>query len=140
MSVAYGGVLVDEQGRVLLREPSDHFGGYVWTFAKGTPDPGETPEQTALREVREETGFEAEVIGRLPVAVAGSTTCNVYFLMRPRRCIGEPDWETQSLRWVTPDEARALIEQTTNERGRVRDLTVLEAALRLLAVLTDPSL
>jgi 8-oxo-dGTP pyrophosphatase MutT (NUDIX family) len=32
-----------------------------WTLAKGTPDPGETLEETALREVREETGLEVEL-------------------------------------------------------------------------------
>ena len=45
---AYGGVLIDDAGRILLREPTDHFGGYVWTFAKGRIDKGETPEQAAL--------------------------------------------------------------------------------------------
>ena len=33
----------------------------VWALPKGTPDPGESREQTALREVREETGLEVEV-------------------------------------------------------------------------------
>ena len=36
-----------------------------WSLAKGTPDPGETLEQTALREVREETGLEVEINGSL---------------------------------------------------------------------------
>ncbi len=32
-----------------------------WSLAKGTPDPGENLEETALREVREETGLEVEI-------------------------------------------------------------------------------
>ncbi len=32
-----------------------------WSLAKGTPDPGETMEETALREVREETGLDVEI-------------------------------------------------------------------------------
>ena len=36
-----------------------------WSLAKGTPDPGETLEETALREVREETGLEVEIEGPL---------------------------------------------------------------------------
>lgn len=32
---AYGGVMINDRGEVQLREPVNHFGGYVWTFAKG---------------------------------------------------------------------------------------------------------
>ncbi len=35
--------------------------GYSWCLAKGTPESGETLEQTALREVQEETGLEVEI-------------------------------------------------------------------------------
>ncbi len=36
---AYGGVLINEQGQVLLRKVTNDFGGARWTFAKGRPDP-----------------------------------------------------------------------------------------------------
>ena len=36
-----------------------------WWLAKGTPDAGETLEETALREVREETGLEVKLDGSL---------------------------------------------------------------------------
>lgn len=32
----------------------------LWGLPKGTPNEGETPEETALREVREETGLEVK--------------------------------------------------------------------------------
>ena len=34
----------------------------LWALPKGTPDPGETIEETALREVREETGLEVRIL------------------------------------------------------------------------------
>ncbi|MFL5776865.1 MAG: NUDIX domain-containing protein, partial [Chloroflexota bacterium] len=37
----------------------------TWTLPKGTPDPGETREETALREVREETGLDVRIRGPL---------------------------------------------------------------------------
>lgn len=39
----------------------------MWGLPKGTPDPGETLEQTALREVREETGLEVRIVKKIGV-------------------------------------------------------------------------
>lgn len=129
LAAAWGGVLVDHQGRVLLREPAGHYDGYVWTFAKGRQDSGETPEQTALREVLEETGYPARIVASLPGLHAGGTTVTGYFLMLPA---GEPGAfgpaETAAIRWVDFDEAAALIARTRNATGRARDLAVLAAA------------
>ena len=37
----------------------------VWALPKGLIDEGERPEETALREVAEETGVEARLVGKL---------------------------------------------------------------------------
>lgn len=125
---AYGGILLTRSGRILLREPTNHYDGYVWTYAKGRPDNGDTPEQTALREVREETGYEAEVVDVLPGVFKGGTTTNAFFVMRHIGPPGRADWETASMRWVDFHEAEVLIGQTTNSVGRVRDQAILQAA------------
>lgn len=129
--VSYGGVVFDDQGKVLLREPRGHFGGYVWTFPKGRSDPGESAEQTALREVREETGIEAGILAPIPGNFRGSTTDNTYFLMAFKAVADKPDRETASICWVTTDEAAQRISQTIIETGRARDLAVLKTAVDL---------
>ncbi|MSR55915.1 MAG: NUDIX domain-containing protein [Gemmataceae bacterium] len=130
--VAYGGLVIDADGRVLLREPKNHFGGYVWTFPKGRPDPDETPEEAAVREVEEETGYAARILQAIPGSFEGATTQTRFFLMAAGPQVREPDWETQEIRWATFAEARELIALTTYVQGRERDLAVLAAAEKLL--------
>jgi 8-oxo-dGTP pyrophosphatase MutT (NUDIX family) len=127
-AATYGGVLIDEAGRVLLREPTNHYLGYVWTFAKGTPEPGETPLQTALKEVQEETGYAAEPFDVLPQTYVGTGGSTAFYLMRPVGAQGKPDGETASTRWVSFDEAPDLIRLTQVIAGRKRDLHILSDA------------
>ncbi|QEI08906.1 NUDIX domain-containing protein [Pigmentiphaga aceris] len=133
-AVAYGAVIMDARGNLLLREVKNHYDGYVWTFAKGRPDPGETPRQTALREVFEETGVVARILTPVPGEFLGGTTINRYFLMlaTPDVTLAFDNAETSSLCWATPDQARERLGLTTNATGRKRDLAVLEAALACL--------
>jgi 8-oxo-dGTP pyrophosphatase MutT (NUDIX family) len=132
---AYGGVIFDANGLTLLREPTNHFGNYVWTFAKGRPEKGETPEQAALREVIEETGYPCRVVGVLPKAFAGTTTSSAFFLMVPIGPQGEFSDETSQTRWVEVAEARRLIRQTKVAAGVTRDLAVLAAAVKAIKAL-----
>ena len=131
---AAGGVVFDDEGRVLLVEPRGHFAGYVWTFPKGRLDAGESHAAAALREVHEESGVTACIVESEPGLQAcigvleGDLTQTRYFLMR-KLATGAPlDAETQSVCWAEPEEAATMIAQTVNPLGRARDKRVLEDA------------
>jgi 8-oxo-dGTP diphosphatase len=112
---AAGGV-VERDGRVLLvhRPRYDD-----WTFPKGKLDPGESFEDAALREVEEETGVRCTLGRELPPTsyeVNGRPKLVRYWLMSPDAELDfAPNDETDDIRWVTPDEARALL---TYDRDR----------------------
>lgn len=52
-------VIRDKQGRVLLEKRSDCG---MWGLPGGAIEPGESVREAALREVKEETGLEVEII------------------------------------------------------------------------------
>lgn len=136
LAQAFGGVLVDSKRRVLLVEPTNHYGGYVWTFPKGRPDCGEAPEATALREVCEESGWEGRIVAPL-TPVQGDTSVTTFYLMEP---VAETDplkgrsgfQETAQVRWATFEEARRLIGKTETPTGRARDLRVLAEVQKIV--------
>ena len=84
-----------------------------WSLPKGKLDPGETWEEAALREVREETGLECSLGAELSSTRyhdrKGRAKLVRYWLMDPVGGEFEPNDETDELRWLTPAEAAALL-------------------------------
>ncbi|MGA3353591.1 MAG: NUDIX hydrolase [Acidimicrobiales bacterium] len=84
-----------------------------WTLPKGKLEPGEGPTEAALREVREETGFECH-LGRLVGEVEyidrrGRVKIVSYWLMQPTGGTFEPTAEVDELRWLPLADAVVLL-------------------------------
>ncbi len=93
-----------------------------WQLPKGIVDPGESPEVTALREVREETGVEAERIALIETIeywyrsikngkpVRYHKFVHFYLLRYLRGDVSRHDHEIEEARWVSFEEAIELLE------------------------------
>ena len=104
----------------------------LWALPKGTPDSGETTEETALRETREETGLEVEIEAQLRSIryffVRGTTRFHKtvhFFLMRPiGGSLEAHDAEFDEVRWIDLPEALAIMSHAT-ERSVVEEAATL---------------
>jgi 8-oxo-dGTP pyrophosphatase MutT (NUDIX family) len=91
--------------------------GWTWTLPKGTPKPGESREETALREVAEETGLEVRITAPFDSIeyrfVQGGQRIHKtvhYFLMAPvGGDLAGHDHEFEQVRWITFAEASSLL-------------------------------
>lgn len=116
---AAGGVVYRQSGErieIVLcgrREP------LLWTLPKGTPDRGETIEQTALREVREETGLEVAIVGTVGeirywfTRSQDGVRCNktvYHYLMEPTGGdFSRHDFEFDRVDWFDLEEALRIM-------------------------------
>lgn len=123
-----------------MRSPKGFWGGYVWTFAKGGFEVHDrTPEETAIREVREETGYECYIVASIPGEYESDTCFTKYFLMELTGVKTDHDSETQEVKWVSVEEAFEMIKLTKSVKGRNRDTSALESAVRIKDLLKDNS-
>jgi 8-oxo-dGTP pyrophosphatase MutT (NUDIX family) len=98
-----------------------------WVLPKGHIEAGETPEQTAEREVLEEAGVDAEVvapIGDVAFEYGNQSLRIRYFLMRARGT--KTALEDREICWCSPADAEQLLE-FENVKEIVRRATETDA-------------
>ncbi|MFC4944766.1 nucleotide triphosphate diphosphatase NUDT15 [Pseudonocardia sp. GCM10023141] len=111
--VGVGAVVRDGDRLLVLRRAGAHGAG-TWGLPGGHQEFGESPEQTAVREVAEETGLTVVATARLgftddPMLAIGRHYVTLFVACARRggeARIMEPEKATD-LAWLTPDELRA---------------------------------
>jgi len=103
--------LVDADGRVLIAQrPQGKQLAGLWEFPGGKVEPGETPEECLVRELREEIGIETKIPCLAPLTFASHGYDDFHLLMPLYVCrrfegIAVPK-EGQTLKWVRPRQMR----------------------------------
>ncbi len=109
----------------------------LWALPKGTPDSGETLEETALRETREETGLEVQLEQPIRAIryffVRGTTrfhkTVHFYLMRVTGGSPDDHDAEFDEVRWMPVTEALALLTHATERSVVERAIEMLEAGV-----------
>jgi 8-oxo-dGTP diphosphatase len=108
-----------------------------WQLPKGIVDPGETPEFTAVREVKEEAGIETELLRLIETIeywyqreqygrrIRYHKFVHFYLLQYQSGDVADHDHEIVESRWVSFEEALEML-AFKSERG------VVEKALEIL--------
>jgi 8-oxo-dGTP diphosphatase len=85
-----------------------------WSLPKGKVDKGETWKKTALREVLEETGFEAKIkkyAGSISYLLDGKPKVVLFWHMKIKaEKKNKMNGEVDQVRWVTVEEAEKLLD------------------------------
>src|SRR5215469_7675740 len=127
-----GAIIRDNAGRLLMILRGHDPGRGLWSIPGGRIEPGETPEQAVVREVREETGLDvscgpllgtAELPG-LDGAIVDIRDYRAFLVPGVAARLATAGDDAADVRWVSEEQAAAM-----DERGEVTSglLTTLRA-------------
>ena len=115
-------------------------GPQQWSLPKGTPDSGESLEETALREVREETGLEItieEPVGKINYWFTTPTnqvkcdkTVHFYLMSHKGGSTDHHDAEFDQVEWFPSEQALTILTYAKEVDVMEKALTIIKQRMR----------
>jgi ADP-ribose pyrophosphatase YjhB (NUDIX family) len=133
-----GGLVLDQSGgttKVALIARHDRRGRLVWSLPKGHIEPGETAEDAAVREVREETGITGRIVAPLGTIDFWFTdsgtrihkTVHHFIMEAVGGELSDEDVEVVKVAWVPIHQVPRRLKYRDERRLMAKALDILEA-------------
>jgi len=125
--VVVAGVIIKKDSKYLLVQEKKPSAYKLWNLPAGRVDVGETIEEAAVREAKEETGFDCTLLQKVGVFQDKATDA-VKHVFTAKIVGGElsiPDDQMLDAKWLNLDEIRKV-----SEEKQTRGKWVLESVLR----------
>ena len=104
-------IVVDKNQILLVKRGPKYLESNKWALPGGFLNQGETTQQAAIREVKEETGYQTKILElfrindnpKRPRELKRNNIAFIY-LMKPLKKVGESDHEIKTAKWFDLDK------------------------------------
>jgi 8-oxo-dGTP diphosphatase len=124
-----GVIIRNSHGNYLLVQEAQPKAYKLWNLPGGRSDEGETLEQTAVREAKEETGIDVELLSIEPVLTTINKSghqLNSFIAEMAGGSLQPQEGEILDARWFSVDEVQELA-----KNNQLRDLWVLDSITKV---------
>ncbi len=115
MHTSAGVVIVETDGRIWVVHPTNTFGGYESSFAKGRIENGIPLQASAIKEAYEESGLRVKLTGFFKDVVRSTSVSRYYYAQRIGGTPAAMQWESQAVSLVPKVKLKGFLNQSVDK-------------------------
>jgi len=132
------GVILKKEGKYLLVQEKQPKAYKLWNFPAGRVDVGDTIEETAIREAKEESGFDVRLIRKVGIfqKKANEPPKHIFEARIIRGELKFPEDEIMDAQWFSYGEIKGMKDKLRNE-WILEAIDILEKEKTMKVILVD---